>query len=479
MQNWNTKQTPRGTEEFTIPEYSVAEISRVINKTMEGRFPVVRVKGEVSDLSRSPRGHLYFSLKEQNHALSAIMWSSTANRLGNKLGSILKEGSEISALGKVTTYSGSSRYQIIVNDLDFAGEGAILAQIEELRQRLVQEGVFSLQKEEELPLFPDVIGVVTSPTGSVIRDILHRLNERFPRRVIVWPVAVQGDNCPPEVVQAIRGFNELSSSGRIPRPDLIIVARGGGSFSDLVGFNDENVVREVAQSQIPIISAVGHETDHTLIDLAANKRAPTPTAAAEFAVRVRVELVNGMETLQGRIMEGTRMALHNKKQRISDVSKRLPLKENLFHFRDQQLDGLYSRLPRAMRTHFQKKRTILSECSSRLSVPRILFESNIKFKSLKKGLSATNLSERVNISSDRLETLFDLSEKHITTYLKKRKLNVKTLRRMTDGLGYKNTLNRGFAVVRQDNVPVTKLERLKKGKEIEVEWRDGKVNIPT
>ena len=316
---------------------------------------MVRVKGEVSDLSRSPRGHLYFTLKEHNHALSAIMWSSTAKRLGNKLGNILKEGSEISVLGKVTTFSGTSRYQIIVNDLDFAGEGAILAKIEELRNRLIQEGVFTWQNEKELPLFPRTIGVVTSPTGSVIRDILHRLNARFPRQVIVWPVAVQGDNCPPEVVRAVEGFNALVPNGEIPRPDLIIVARGGGSFSDLVGFNDENVVRAVALSEIPVISAVGHETDHTLIDLAANKRAPTPTAAAEFAVRVRAELEEGIKNLENRISEGTRIAFQNKRQRISDVSKRLPIKENLFQFRDQQLDGLYLRLPRALRSNIQQR----------------------------------------------------------------------------------------------------------------------------
>ncbi len=477
MQNWTESRGNNQAEEFKVREYTVAEISRAINQTMERGFPVVRVRGEVSDLSRSPRGHLYFTLKEERHALSAIMWSSTARRLGNRLGDILKEGSEISALGKVTTYSGSSRYQIIVNDLDFAGEGAILAQIEELRKQLVQEGVFSLQKEEDLPEFPETIGVVTSPTGSVIRDILHRLDERFPRRVIVWPVAVQGDNCPPEVVRAIRGFNELSPSGEIPRPDLIIVARGGGSFSDLVGFNDENVVREVSLSEIPIISAVGHETDHTLIDLAANKRAPTPTAAAEFAVRVREELENGIFTLKDRIFEGARITLQNKNQRISDVSKRLPIKENLFQFRDQQLDGLYSRLPRALRINLQRKATSLSECSSKLSVPRILFESNYKFQSLCKGLSATKLTDRVLTSGEQLEATGSLLEKHIKSYMKNKKLNIKSLQRIIDGIGYKNTLNRGYVVIRQDHVPVTSREMFEAKKEVEVEWRDGRIKI--
>ncbi len=478
MQNiWTENQSTNKNEGFQIQEYSVAEISREINQTMERGFPVVRVRGEVSDLSRSPRGHLYFTLKEERHALSAIMWSSTARRLGNRLGNILKEGSEIRVQGKVTTYSGSSRYQIIVNDLDFAGEGAILAKIEELKNRLVQEGLFSLQQEEGLPLFPTTIGVVTSPTGSVIRDILHRLDERFPRRVIVWPVAVQGENCPPEVVQAIKGFNKLPLSGEIPRPDLIIVARGGGSFSDLVGFNDEGVVRTVAFSEIPIISAVGHETDHTLIDLAANRRAPTPTAAAEFAVRVRVELERGIETLQNRISEGTRIALQNKMQRISDVSKRLPIKEHLFQFRDQQLDGLYTRLPRAVRLNFQKKGTSLSESSSKLAVPRVLFESNYKYQSLSKSLSTKNLAGRISSSGENLEAMGILMDKHIKSYLMKKKLTLKSLKRIISGLGYKNTLKRGFAVVRQNNIPVTNLNKLERDKEVEVEWSDGKIKL--
>lgn len=440
---------------------------------------MVRVKGEVSDLSRSPRGHLYFTLKEHNHALSAIMWSSTAKRLGNKLGNILKEGSEISVLGKVTTFSGTSRYQILVNDLDFAGEGAILAKIEELRNRLTQEGVFTWQNEKELPLFPRTIGVVTSPTGSVIRDILHRLNARFPRQVIVWPVAVQGDNCPPEVVRAVGGFNALVPNGEIPRPDLIIVARGGGSFSDLVGFNDENVVRAVALSEIPVISAVGHETDHTLIDLAANKRAPTPTAAAEFAVRVRAELEEGIKNLETRISEGTRIAFQNKRQRISDVSKRLPIKENLFQFRDQQLDGLYLRLPRALRSNIQHKATNLSECGARLAVPRVLFESKYKFQALDKGLSSTDLNSRVTSSEERLEATGIMMDKYIKAYMKSKKLGVKSLKRIIEGVGYKNTLKRGFAVVRQNNMAITSKEGFQIEKDVEIEWSDGKVKFPS
>ena len=476
---WTTNQGANRPEGLKNREYSVAEISQAINQTMERRFPVVRVRGEVADLSRSPRGHLYFTLKEERHALSAIMWSSTARRLGNRLGDILKEGTEIIVQGKVTTYSGSSRYQIIVNDLDFAGEGAILAKIEELKKRLLQEGVFTLQQEDELPLFPTTIGVVTSPTGSVIRDILHRLDERFPRRVLVWPVAVQGENCPPEVVRAIKGFNELSPVGEIPRPDLIIVARGGGSFSDLVGFNDENVVRAVALSEIPVISAVGHETDHTLIDLAANRRAPTPTAAAEFAVRVRVELERAIETLQHRIAEGTNIALQNKIQRISDVSKRLPHKEQLFQFRDQQLDGLYARLPRAVRLNFQKKGTSLSSSSSRLAVPRILFESTYKYQSLSKALATTKLAERIYTSGEWLDANEKLLEKRIGSYLYNKRLGVQSLNRMIEGLGYKNTLKRGFTVVRQDNIPVTNLHRFERGKEVEVEWSDGKIKFGT
>src|SRR5690349_23623264 len=265
-----------------VPEFSVSELSFALKRQLEGAFPRVRVRGEVSQPSFPRSGHCYFRLKDENAVLDAVCWKTTLPRLGLKI----EEGMEVIATGKITTYAGSSRYQIIIDRVELAGEGALLKLLEDRRKKLAAEGLFDTEHKRPLPFLPEIVGVVTSPSGAVIRDILHRLADRFPRRVILWPVAVQGEGAAEQVAAAINGFSALPPDGPVPRPDVLIVARGGGSLEDLWAFNEEIVVRAAAASTIPLISAVGHETDTTLIDFAADRRAPTPTAAAEMAVPV-------------------------------------------------------------------------------------------------------------------------------------------------------------------------------------------------
>src|SRR5499427_6908855 len=282
---------------INAPEYTVSELSSALRRTVEDAYGHVRVRGEISGF-RGPHssGHCYFALKDETAKIEAVIWKGVHYRMRFKP----QEGLEVIATGKLTTYPGSSKYQIVIEALEPAGVGALMALMEERKKKLAAEGLFDESRKQLLPWLPEVIGVVTSPTGAVIRDILHRLEDRFPRRVLVWPVRVQGDTAAAEVANAIRGFNALPERGALPRPDLIIVARGGGSLEDLWPFNEEIVVRAAAASMIPLVSAVGHETDVTLIDFAADRRAPTPTAAAEMAVPVRAELLTRLDSLARR-----------------------------------------------------------------------------------------------------------------------------------------------------------------------------------
>ncbi len=288
---------------INAPEFTVSELSSALKRTVEDAYGHVRVRGEITGF-RGPHssGHCYFSLKDDGAKIEAVIWKSAHYRMRFKP----QEGLEVIATGKLTTYPGSSKYQIVIEALEPAGIGALMALMEERKRKLAAEGLFEEARKQPLPWLPEVIGVVTSPTGAVIRDILHRLQDRFPRRVLVWPVRVQGEGSAEQIAAAIRGFNALPERGRIPRPDLLIVARGGGSLEDLWSFNEEIVVRAAADSMIPLISAVGHETDITLIDFAADKRAPTPTAAAEMAVPVRAELFVEVAALARRTQRAAR-----------------------------------------------------------------------------------------------------------------------------------------------------------------------------
>ena len=324
--------------------YSVEEISRLLKRTVEDRFGFVRLRGELSGVKRAASGHLYAALKDEKAVIDAVMWKGNAARLPFAP----EDGLEVVASGKITTYPGRSKYQIVVERMELAGEGALLALLEKTRARLEAEGLFASARKQALPFLPRTIGVVTSPTGAVIRDILHRLADRFPSRVIVWPVMVQGQGAAEQVAHAVRGFSALPE-GHAARPDLLIVARGGGSVEDLWSFNEEAVVRAVAECTIPTISAVGHETDTTLVDHAADRRAPTPTAAAEIAVPVRAELSATLIDMQARARRAILRPVGLGRERLEARVSRLPTPGALLQAEAQRLDDLADRLRRALR----------------------------------------------------------------------------------------------------------------------------------
>lgn len=349
-------------------EFTVSEIAQAVKRTVEDEFGHVRVRGEISGYrGQHSSGHAYFTLKDENASIDAVVWKGNFARLTFKP----EEGLEVIATGRLTTFPRSSKYQIVIDNIEPAGAGALMALLEERRKKLLAEGLFARERKRALPYLPRVIGVITSPTGAVIRDILHRLNDRFPSHVLVWPVRVQGDTCAPEVVNAIEGFNALLPEGPIPRPDLLIVARGGGSIEDLWGFNEEAVVRAVANSGIPVISAVGHETDTTLIDYASDMRAPTPTAAAEAAVPVRAELIGYVDDLGGRERQAARRLTGSARDRLRAASAGLPRPADLVATQRQRLDHAASNLFTGLRHSVQDHRVRFSRVEPKLS-PRVL-----------------------------------------------------------------------------------------------------------
>ena len=334
----------RETAGDNAPALSISELSNLLKRTVEDRFGFVRVRGELSGVKRAASGHLYLSLKDENARLDGVMWRGGVQRLGFAPA----DGIEVIATGKLTTYPGRSNYQIVIERMEIAGEGALLALLEKTKARLAAEGLFDAQRKRAIPYLPRVIGVVTSPTGAVIRDILHRLRDRFPSHVVVWPVLVQGQGAAPQIAAAVRGFSELAPGGPVPRPDLVIVARGGGSIEDLWAFNEEEVVRAIAGSTIPVISAVGHETDTTLADFAADRRAPTPTAAAEMAVPVRAELAGTLAELEARRLRAIGRQLAQARERLDQRARRLPQPQALLQAQAQRLDDLGDRLRRSL-----------------------------------------------------------------------------------------------------------------------------------
>ena len=324
---------------------TISEISALLKRTVEDRFGFVRLRGELSGVKRATSGHLYCCLKDDKAVIDGVMWRTGAQRIGFRP----EDGLEVVVSGKLTTYPGRSKYQIVIETMEIAGEGALLALLEKLRARLAAEGLFAAERKRPLPFLPAVIGVVTSPTGAVIRDILHRLADRFPSRVLVWPVLVQGEGAAQQVAAAVRGFSQMRAGGVVPRPDLVIVARGGGSIEDLWSFNEEVVVRAVADCSIPVISAVGHETDTTLCDHAADRRAPTPTAAAEMAVPVRAELRATLDELALRKKRCVLRPVTLGRERLEARVKRLPRPEAILAAKSQKLDELSERLRRGLK----------------------------------------------------------------------------------------------------------------------------------
>jgi len=339
------------------PALTVSELSGALKRTVENAFGHVRVRGEISGFKRHGSGHCYFTLKDENACIDAVIWRGNAAALAF----LPEDGAEVIATGKLTTYPGRSKYQIVIDRMEIAGEGALLALLDKRRKALAAEGLFAAERKRKLPFLPRVIGVVTSPTGAVIRDILHRLEDRCPARVILWPVPVQGEGAAAKVAAAIRGFAAIE-----PRPDVLIVARGGGSIEDLWAFNEEEVVRAAADSPIPLISAVGHETDTTLIDHASDRRAPTPTAAAEIAVPVRAELMAQLGGLQHRAQECLSRRVERTRERFELTVCRWPEPRAILAPIVQRLDEIGERLPRSLASRAGSARADLNLVAGRL-----------------------------------------------------------------------------------------------------------------
>jgi exodeoxyribonuclease VII large subunit len=368
------------------PALSVGELAGSLKRLIESEFGQVRVRGEISGFKRHSSGHCYFSMKDETACIDAVIWRGNAGSLAFRP----EDGAEVIATGKMTTYAGRSKYQLVVERLELAGEGALMALLERRRKALAAEGLFDESRKRKLPFLPKVIGVVTSPTGAVIRDILHRLEDRCPTHVLLWPVPVQGEGASAKIAAAIRGFAAVGEGDPIPRPDLLIVARGGGSIEDLWAFNEEEVVRAAAESPIPLISAVGHETDTTLIDHASDRRAPTPTAAAEIAVPVRADLFAFVEELGRRAANCLSRMADRARERLELTVCRWPQPEALFAPAAQRLDEIGDRLPRALASRAGDARANLNAVAPRLR-PEILLD-------------------RISRASERLESLWKMAE---------------------------------------------------------------------
>jgi len=441
-----------------VPEFSVSELSFALKRQLEGAFPRVRVRGEISQPSFPRSGHCYFRIKDENAVLDAVCWKTAMPRLGIKI----EEGMEVIVTGKITTYAGSSRYQIIIDRLELAGEGALLKLLEDRRKKLAAEGLFAAERKRPLPFLPEVIGVVTSPSGAVIRDILHRLSDRFPRRVLVWPVAVQGERAAGEVAAAIAGFNRLPEVGPLPRPQVLIVARGGGSLEDLWAFNEEIVVRAAAASRIPLISAVGHETDTTLIDFASDRRAPTPTAAAEMAVPVRVDLLAEVLDYGKRTIACMTRHLREASTHLTGLGRGLGDPRRLIDEQQQRLDIAGERLLNGPRRVIEVKQQLIA------AEGRALRSAGERYKS--------DMAQRVERRLEQVKQFGERIERCGRELLARCDDRVEQLGKLLESYSFHSVLNRGFALVRdQDGRPVLSAAGVAGGDTIGIEFGDGEV----
>lgn len=481
-----------------MPEYSVSELSGAVKRTLEDEFGRIRVRGEVGRVFKARSGHLYYDVKDDRSVLACTTWKGQVS----KLAVVPEEGLEVVVTGRLTAFGAQSKYNMNVDEVAVAGQGALMALLEKRKKLLEAEGLFDPARKQPLPYLPDIIGVITSPSGAVIRDILHRLRDRFPRKVLIWPVAVQGAACAGEVARAIDGFNALTPGGSLPRPDLLIVARGGGSVEDLWGFNEEIVARATAASQIPLISAVGHETDTTLIDFVSDQRAPTPTAAAELAVPVRLDMLAWVDGQSARISRAISNTVAQRRQRLNDLARALPRRDTLLDTPRQRLDRISEQLPKALLHGVQNRHLALSQISGSLR-PSTL---NQKIQTHRERLShrSANLTpallrslktraERLESTANRLqsqkltdgiaqksETFNRLTHRLSlagTTQLNRLQSRVSASERLLTSLGYKATLERGYAVVRADGAIVTTEKAAAKASALEIQFADGRVTV--
>ena len=433
-----------------LGEQTVSEISHALKRTLEDRFGHVRVRGEISGFRGAhSSGHCYFALKDEGAKLDAVIWRGQFSKLRSKL----QEGLEVIATGKITSYPGKSNYQIVIENIEPAGIGALMALLEERKKKLEAEGLFDASRKRALPYLPEFIGIITSPTGAVIRDILHRLNDRFPRRVLVWPVRVQGETAAAEVAAAIAGFNAMEK-----RPDVLIVARGGGSLEDLWAFNEEIIVRAVAASEIPLISAIGHETDTTLIDHVSDWRAPTPTAAAERVVPVRADLLAEMASLNARQKRTLGRIFNDAQMRLRSAARALPKPDEILALARQRLDNSALGLPKALRANVRDHAVGLARVAGQLSVKPLVQRLAEQRRRLGEGHGrmGRGLAFGVSRKKDRLSAELKLFA----------------------SLSYKSVLARGFAVLRDEgHVPLRGVGGVLPNALLTVEMADGSLTV--
>lgn len=473
----STEAGMAGGDRSNMPIFTVAEISLAVKNTVEGAFSRVRIRGEISRPSFPSSGHCYFRLKDENAVIDSVVWRGTLSRLALRP----EDGLEVIASGRLTTYAGKSSYQIIVDSLELAGEGALLKLLEERRKALAAEGLFADDRKRRLPFLPEVIGVVTSPTGSVIRDILHRLADRFPRHVLVWPVAVQGDQAAQQVATAIEGFNALPRGGPIPRPDVLIVARGGGSLEDLWAFNEEVAVRAAAASAIPLISAVGHETDTTLMDFAADRRAPTPTAAAEIAVPVKSELVALALELERRLVAAGYRGLDERRTRVEGLARGLSDPARLLQEKAQRMDDSGERLALAVEGRLRHLAREVEGLGWRLPRP----EQQLRLANERLAAASGSLFQAYRRTFERNEELYLRLDarrrlsKGLETARAEAEGQVAQLERLLESYSYQKTLRRGYAVVHSGERVITRKEEVSPGQGVEIEFADGRVPAVT
>lgn len=437
-------------------EYSVTELSMSLKRAVEDNFGFVRVRGELSRVTRAQSGHIYLSLKDEKSVLDGVCWRGIAAQLEFQP----EEGLEIICSGRLTTYPSRSRYQLVIETLEPSGVGALMALLEERRRKLTEEGLFADSRKKVLPYLPEIIGVITSPTGVVIEDILHRLRERCPRRVLLWPVSVQGKGSANEIERAILGFNALGVGDPIPKPDLIIVARGGGSLEDLWTFNEEIVVRAVAASEIPLISAIGHETDITLIDFVSDRRAPTPTAAAEMAVPVRSELLADLTDFERRIRLDASRRIRDQRRILITMTRALRNPKELILANQQRVDDLLDRLNRALvGLRDLRYRDLVSLCKRLrpIEMTRIIKRHYTEIHSVNRRLGS---SENAFLSS--LGQKFD------------------GIAKLLEALSFERVLERGYAVVRNKSGHViSRVDSVTPNEDLKVNFTDGEILVTT
>ncbi|WP_375635014.1 MULTISPECIES: exodeoxyribonuclease VII large subunit [unclassified Bartonella] len=438
-----------------VAEFTVSEIAGALKRVVEEKFGYVRVLGEISGYRGThASGHAYFALKDDKARLEAVIWRGVMEKLKFPP----EEGMEVVAVGKLTTYPGSSKYQIVIEALEPTGVGALMTLLENRKKKFLEEGLFDEEKKKPLPYMPRILGVVTSPTGAVIRDIIHRISDRFPLHILVWPVRVQGETSGREVAVAVEGFNALGPGGLIPKPDLIIVARGGGSLEDLWGFNDEAVVRAVYESSLPVISAVGHETDWTLIDYVADWRAPTPTAAAERAVPVKLDLEVLVASLDARLRKGLARYLDFYRQKLRATLRALPTADQLFALPRRGLDETSSRLQRALCVSYDKKRFSFHALGVRLS-PRLL--------------NSEKAQRNTKEYTARLQRAFVRS-------VEKQRAGLEVVSRLLRSTSYQNILERGFVLaLGKDHKPIKRLVQFPETGQINLRFFDGDISVAT